>query len=195
MRPSRACPLLVILLLAPSGGACDAAAAEGATPAGPKGWVESLPDLATLEALADDSGALKYLARVAGREPPEGAQAPCYFQDMAIHPFHLEFLHGREGLDDLDLDDYEALVLSPLTRVWWGGEVRSLGSGGATFTLWESDADGLSTTPAQVIDARDALAACSALEWSFTPLGADQEALAEGHPDLAAAGIEVVPGL
>lgn len=76
-----------------------------------------------LEGLLGPAGDVKYLAPVVGA-PVEVLSEACYFQNMAIFPYHLLFLRSFPGLEGLSNSDYVARVLRRPTRIWWGGGLK-----------------------------------------------------------------------
>ena len=74
--------------------------------------------------LQGEQWAVKYLARVDGREPPEPLDRDCTFQDTAAYPVHLDFLRTFPVFETLDFEAYLAMVMKRASRVWWGGELR-----------------------------------------------------------------------
>lgn len=83
--------------------------------------IDSHADFARLEG---EQWAIKFLARVDGRDPPEPIDRPCTFQDTAAYPLHIEFLRTFPEFTTLSFDAYLALVMKRATRVAWAGELR-----------------------------------------------------------------------
>lgn len=138
--------IVAALLLASCGGgnAGDAGALDAAgLDAGPDAGLDAAPDAAVLDASGDDAGVapdylttlrseedyaalslaqgVKYLLRVEGAPPRAPLLERCYFQNTKRWEFHIEFLHSFPELATLTSQDYQALVLRPATRIWWGG--------------------------------------------------------------------------
>ncbi|MBK6683504.1 MAG: hypothetical protein IPG45_03460 [Deltaproteobacteria bacterium] len=86
-------------------------------------YLTTLDDPLALEGLLGPAGDVKYLAPVTGA-PPEVLTEPCYFQNMAIFPFHLLFLRSFPGLENLSNSEYVTRVLRRPTRIWWGGGLK-----------------------------------------------------------------------
>ncbi|MBN1611621.1 MAG: hypothetical protein JW940_33610 [Polyangiaceae bacterium] len=74
--------------------------------------------------LQGEQWAVKYLARIDGRKPPEPLDRDCTFQDTATYPLHLPFLRTFPEFETLDFDTYLTLVVHRASRVLWGGELR-----------------------------------------------------------------------
>lgn len=71
-----------------------------------------------------ESGDLKYLAPVDGRPAVPPLTAACYFQDMNLTPWHLQFLQSFPQLAALDYDEYLNLVMRGGSRRLWAGTLK-----------------------------------------------------------------------
>jgi hypothetical protein len=69
--------------------------------------------------------AVKYLAPVEGAASFAPLVAPCYFQNMYLYPWHLQFLQSFPEHRGLTFDAYLALVLRPASRLLWGGAIKA----------------------------------------------------------------------
>ncbi|MBI2374671.1 MAG: hypothetical protein HYV07_11805 [Deltaproteobacteria bacterium] len=155
------------------GGHSDAALDSG-TDAGHDGGSPVRPGYLTLLSSPDDLAALtssaapgvKYLVRVPGKPAFEPLVEACYFQDMHLYPWHLQFLRSFPEHVALAYDVYLSLVLNSGSRVMFGGAVEpSLGAihpvsglpGVLAFTIYSS-ANGLRAD--DVVAAREQLAGC-----------------------------------
>lgn len=69
--------------------------------------------------------AVKYLAQVEGREPFSPLTESCYFQNMELFSYHLQFLRSFPEHAGLTFDAYLALVLNPDARKMWGGAIQT----------------------------------------------------------------------
>lgn len=152
------------------------------------GYRTSLPDAAAWASLSGGSP-VKYLAptRAFGLHAP--LDAPCFFQDMALYPWHLQFLRSFETFSTLDPATYESWVVRPASRRYWGGAVsmwpgathpRTGDHGVVTFSVY-SDPFDPQLSAAQLIElastiARAAPFAATSLAW--LPEGQAQQALA-----------------
>ena len=74
--------------------------------------------------LAGEQWAVKYLARLDGRQAPAPIDRPCTFQDTNQFALHIHFLRSFPELSTLDFDAYLALATHNATRVVWSGELR-----------------------------------------------------------------------
>jgi hypothetical protein len=181
----------------------DAATPAETTPA-PDGWLTTLASLDDLIALTAQAGDVKYLARVAGRQPPAPLTEACYFQDMHRYTWHFEFLRAFPELADLTPPGYAAMVLDRPTRTLWGGAVRwwpavmhprHADSGVLGYTVYAAAQPG-ALAVAEVAELDATLATC--IPWAadrlvFVPTDVFQKQLATAQRDaLAAAGVDVV---
>jgi hypothetical protein len=155
-------------------------------------------------ALLSDGGALKYIAPTLAweREPP--ITEDCYFQDMARWPWHLQFLRTLPGLESLDAGTYEAWVVQPDSRIWWGGAVQlwpgavhpvSGEPGVLGFVLYSNSLEpGLDVE--QLLEINGILSTCVPFAAEFlvwVPDGSAQRAWAEANQEgLSAAGVFTV---
>ncbi len=87
-------------------------------------YVTTLDSFETFELFAGDEGAVKYLAPVDGTEPVPPITNACYFQNMGVFRWHMEFLRSLDGLGDLTFAQYEAWALDDDTRRWWAGALH-----------------------------------------------------------------------
>jgi hypothetical protein len=85
--------------------------------------LENAEDLELLQGESAGDG-VKYLARVDGADPFEPLVEACYFQNMRVFPWHLQFLQSFPGHAALSLDGYRDLVIRKATRRFWGGTLR-----------------------------------------------------------------------
>lgn len=152
--------------------------------------------------LQGEQWAVKYLARVDGRKPPEPLDRPCTFQNTASYPLHVAFLRTFEGLTTLDFETYLGMVDRRASRVLWAGELRSFpgakhprtGAPGVMgFFVYTSTAEPLET--AEIVQAYRRVAGCAPYTRdSLVLVGADTEQaerFAEQAEELAATGITV----
>jgi hypothetical protein len=105
-------------------GASDAGDADaGDVDAGPR-FLNVLTSLSDLTAMASESGEAKYLAPVEALPRELPLVEDCYFQNMAITPWHQVFLLGFEETSSITFQEYVSWVLRRPTRKWWGGSVK-----------------------------------------------------------------------
>ncbi len=215
MRPFLPTPLLVLLLLGslvacePVGDDDDSAIDDDDASDDDDSAPDSPPYLNVLETPADlallaDGGGVKFIAPVAAweREPP--ITEDCYFQDMERYPWHLQFLLSFEELAGLDMPTYEAWVVQPETRRWWGGAVQLwpgvdhplTGQTGVLSFVVYSDYQDPQLTVEQVTEVHDTMRACVPFAADlvvWVPDGGGQRAFATDAADaLAEAGVGVV---
>lgn len=187
---------------APDGGGGGPDGGSGEEPDEPR-FLTRLAGPAELAALADAGGDVKYLAPVEQPGQPPLTEA-CYFQNMRLYPWHLQFLRSFPAHADLDPVSYEALVLREATRRWWGGSLRAWPQvlhpvrqvpGLVAFTVYADATDGgvgvEQLAAVQAILAGCAPFAAELLAW--LPEDATQQWLARDQQDaLAAAGVAVI---
>lgn len=158
-------------------------------------------DLATL---SKDDAEVKYLARVEGATPPAPLTADCYFQDMHLYDWHLEFLRSFPELADLQPAAYTAMVLARRTRSLFGGSVRPYpgavhprtgAHGVLAYTVYSEPLTG-SLVAADLVALDATLERCipfAADLLVFVPTDALQKQLAMSQrPALAAADVDVL---
>ena len=198
--------LFVLVVACPSPGDDDSAVPDDDSTVGDD---DDAPYLNVLESAADlaalgDGAAVKYLAPTAAwtREPP--IQEDCYFQDMRRYPWHLQFLRSFEAFASLDPETYEAWVVQPESRIWWGGVVQlwsgalhpiSGERGVLSFAVYSNGLDP-QLTPAQIAEIWTTMKGCApfaADQIAWGPDGSAQRAFAEAEAEgLAALGVPVV---
>jgi hypothetical protein len=198
---------LVLVLFTACGGGDDDSAADddSATPApAPEdGFLTQLSEVSDYAVLSD-GGAVKYLAPTLswGREPP--LTASCYFQDMHRYPWHLQFLRSWDAFANVDPATYEAWVVAPEARRYWGGAVQlwpgvvhpTSGRRGVLAFVVYSDPHDPQLTPDQILEVWQTLEgaapfAAGAVAW--VPDGGAQVAFAEAEAaGLAALGVPVL---
>ncbi len=151
-----------------------------------------------------DSGAVKYIAPTDAwdRQPP--ITEDCYLQNTRRFPFHVQFLRTLPGLEDLDPATYEAWVVQPQSRIWWGGAVQLwpgaehpvTGEPGVMSFVLYSHPFVPQLEVEQVVEVSDRLSGCMPFVddlVAWLPDGEAQRAFAEDHADaLADAGVAVV---
>ncbi len=89
-------------------------------------FLNTLSDLEDLNFLAANAAqiSVKYVANVDGREAPEPLSEACYFQNMRLYTWHLEFFRSFPELADMSFDGYQSLALRPGTRSLWAGSLQ-----------------------------------------------------------------------
>jgi hypothetical protein len=155
-------------------------------------------DLAALTSTIAGS-AVKYLARVDGREPLEPLTENCYFQNMDRFSFHLQFLRSFPENAGLTFDAYLAMVLNPDSRRMWGGAIKAWSGvrhpttaqpGIVSYAIYS---DPGTLTKEAIIAADQRLKECVIFAREllvFVPEGSDQKsALIRDRDALTAAGV------
>lgn len=106
----------------------DAVAQDsGAADAGPTDLGPAPPYLTELTSPLDflrlqgSRDHVKYLATVRGATTTPPLVEDCYFQNMDLFPYHIDFLHSFSQTSTLSTQRYGELVLRRPTRIWWGG--------------------------------------------------------------------------
>ena len=134
------CLLLALPLWASGCGDRDPSAdagpiADGGTPEAPTDdggsvrYLERLERPADFAALQGEGWAVKYLGNVPGRTAPAALDRACLFQNTALYPLHLQFLHSFPELRALDFDSYLNLTQRNASRVLWAGELQLVPGG------------------------------------------------------------------
>lgn len=205
---------LALLALLPGALACPPGPAPddaGPDDAGPDDagvddeFLPILDDRADFESLANAEGRVKYLIPVAGAEPRAPLFDQCAFQDTERYPYHLPFLNAQPGGDDIDFNDYVALVLQRASRAWWGGDLMwqaelahplSGNPGVLLHTLYTEDSPGNRLVADDVRAIFTALSACApafAGTFAFLPSSNEQRQTAQlVQAELAAEGIALL---
>lgn len=168
-------------------------------------YLTRLPTLAAFEALAGTRDEVKYLAPLAGSEPTPPLVLPCYFQNMDLFPWHLDFLKSFPETEASTMAEYSAWVLRGQTRRWWGGSLRRWSAlphpvtrqpGLVTFQVYNEDVVGNPVPLSGILELAETLTNCAGFaadRLAFLPLGASQTQVAEFYRDvLAAKGVTVV---
>ena len=189
----------------------DAGVVDGGAPdggddvdAGPAArFVIELDSEDTYQALAGDTGQVKYLAPVldVAREAP--LVDDCYFQNMTVTPWHIEFLHGFDELSDMTYQEYVDGVLKKSTRFLWGGSVFRRQephplNGGPTlaYSVYAEDSPGNRLEVDELVEVHGILQACipyASEELVFQPQGPAQVSFVDANLDvLVDAGIGVL---
>jgi pyruvate, water dikinase len=208
--------ILVVAIAAACGcrgnsGPADAGSGDAqtvGTPAADAGelrYLERLTTAGEMAALQGRQGDVKYLFKVDGQTPPLPQE--CLFQNSALYPYHLDFLHIFPDLADLSMDAYKSLVLID-GRVWWGGSMRAWPAvthpltgqpGIVSYSVYTEVAAGPPFDVADIAEVDRKVKACApfaATLLAFVPTAADQVQRAQDLlADLTAAGVAVVlPG-
>ena len=68
---------------------------------------------------------IKFLLPAEGMDPRPPFTETCYFQNMTLHEWHIEFLRSFDELSDLTFDEYVERVLVRGTRWWWVGAIQT----------------------------------------------------------------------
>lgn len=191
-------------------GAADAGATDSGIGAdgGPAG--DAAPDyLTTLDSPEEfvslsRAQSVKYILRVTGATPRAPLMESCYFQNTARFQFHIEFLRTFTELAGLTFQDYETLVLDPMTRIWWGGGLivvrqRHPISGepeSLAYQIYAENGAVVGLREADIVEVDALLKACvpyAATRLAFQPGDPFQEAFARQiAPSLAQRGIAVL---
>jgi pyruvate,water dikinase len=187
--------------------ACDASSpaprAPVEEPPADERFATRLATAADFARLQGEQWAVKYVARVDGREPPAPLDRPCTFQNTALYPLHVAFLRTFEGLETLDFETYLGMVEKRASRVLWAGELRSFSGvrhprtgtpGVMGLFVYGSAAEPLET--AEVVQVYRRIAGCAPYaRESLVLVGADTEQaqrFREQAEELAAWGIAVL---
>jgi pyruvate,water dikinase len=145
--------------------------------------LQSAEDLAFLAGTTDVAG-VKYLTKTHGAAPVEPLTADCYFQNMRVYPWHLQFLQSFPEQRGLSFDAYRNLVLRGATRRLWGGALQrwpevphpaSSAPGVISYSIY-ADPGGLSVDAVVEVDRR--LKGCAPFAQTqlvFVPEQPDQE--------------------
>ena len=79
---------------------------------------------ADFEALADGGRTVKFLVPQAGAEVVPPLVDACYFQNMALFAWHLDFIRSFTGLEALSAVEYERWSNVSGSRRWWTGALQ-----------------------------------------------------------------------
>lgn len=163
----------------------------------------TLDSPAALEGLLGPAGDVKYLAPVVGA-PVEVLTEACYFQNMAIFPYHLLFLRSFPGLENLSNSDYVARVLRRPTRIWWGGGLKRYpatphpqgGQGVIAWAVYHENAGADRLTGDDLLAVQDILESCvtfAPAELAFLPTDPFQNSFVRAErAALLARGVPVI---
>ncbi len=147
-------------------------------------FLTTLETPADLAAVSGDAPGVKYLANLKDRTPEPPLTEACYFQNMRLFPFHLQFLLSFDAFAGLDLDTYVSLVIKAESRVYWGGTILPYPNvvhpatnelGVVTYTVY-SERDELSAE--DIVEVQDILHECMPFAQSlmiFVPEGIEQK--------------------
>ena len=180
----------------------DAADDDDSASAGPA-FLTTLSTPTDLALLADGGG-VKFIAPTEDweREPP--ITEDCYFQNMEQYPWHLQFLLSFPELSGLDMPTYEAWVVQPETRIWWGGAIQLwpgvvhpiTGQGGVLSFVVYSDYADPQLSVEQIVEVDATIRSCVPFASHlvvWVPDGGGQRAFAQDAADaLTEAGVGVV---
>ncbi len=173
--------------------------------AGKVPYLTRLPTVEAFEAVAAGGREVKYLAPLAGSATTPPLVEPCYFQNMDLFPWHLDFLKSFPETEASTMAEYSAWVLRGPTRRWWGGSLRRWPAvahpvtrqpGLVTFQVYNEDVAGNPFPLTGITELAETLKTCAGFaadRLAFLPLGTSQLQVAEFYREvLAAKGVTVV---
>lgn len=184
---------------APDGGLEDGGA-DAAIDGGEDGGSDELAYLTELRspddyaALALD-GELRYLAPIEGAAPSPPLDAPCVFQNMALYPFHIQFLVTLPAYSTVSYDAYLDMVLRKQSRVFYGGMLKQWPSarhpitekdGVISYGAYQTEASGENFTIDELVFLHARLKSCIPYAEELlvlVPDGATQAAQLRGQRD------------
>jgi pyruvate, water dikinase len=175
----------------------------GPSDAGPA-FLNVLATSQDLASLGKQTGDVKYLAPVVGQPPMQPITEACYFQNMKLYDYHLQFLRSFPELVNIGTQEYANLVLRRPTRIWWGGGLKLYpatphpiaGQGVIAWALYHeaAGADRLGTADVAAVHA--ILASCVTFApelLAFLPTDPFQVSFARAErANLAAMGVAVI---
>jgi hypothetical protein len=171
-------------------------------------FLAELLSLADYERMAAGIGGVKFTLPSPGAGDSGPLTESCYFMNMHIYRFHLEFLRTFEGWEAMSADEYQTLAWDSSNRQWWSGTLRWWNDlnpsadeepGFMTFEVYHGNGRGGGLTLQDIIAVDRILKQCApfaAGHLAFLPSSASSSQLASTFRNsLEAEGVTVVlPG-
>ena len=74
--------------------------------------------------VGDGRDHVKFLLPIQGNNPVPPLTEACYFLNMSLFSWHLDFLNEFPEWEDLSFLEYSDLALEKTSRIWWSGTLR-----------------------------------------------------------------------